>query len=524
MGNKKTINHYESVESMQKYINELELSHNTASEVYDTFVSGFVINEVSNIKTLKSSMLQTWFSNIDDYLSDVKSLLTYYYIANPDVFQMYTLMMCLPSLDYKIIAYKKNKSYDNDVALIKRILDKEIDYRNITRSMIIQLIHEGTLIASILGNSKNPYIHIFDDLDYCFPYGKYRGKMRAVIDLQMLDKMKETERESMYENLKPLVTKAKYEKWKNESDSIKKAEYRYVILKEDNTLVARTNILYNNQRFGIPYGTQGLMDILHKEKMKNLEQSIADKVMRSISVLKFKGLDENGNKVSDANKSKVFNAVKTALNRSTKSDNAISVIALPDFADLKSADIGDLEKSLSPDKYQSINSDISSSTIGKALASGEGANYSSSQINLDMLYNKLKVVLEQIEPIFDKLITVVLGENKASNYKFVFDKRPSLSKYDLLQTLSKLQAQGFSIKYIIDELGLDFNDYIAQSKHEIEDLQLREVIVPQKSTYTESGKVGTKGDSGHGEVIENEKTEATYTNDGNNIPRPSTVQ
>ena len=522
MANKKNENHYESVESMQKYINELELSLNTASEVYDTFVSGFVINEVSNIKTLKSSTLQTWFSNIDDYLGEVKSLLTYYYIANPDVFQMYSLMMSLPSLDYKIVTYKKNKSYDNDVATLRRVLEKEIDYRNITRSMIIQLIHEGTLIASILGNSKNPYIHIFDDLDYCFPYGKYRGKMRAVIDLQMLDKMKDAERESMYENLKPLVTKSKYEKWKNESDSIKKAEYRYIVLKEDTTLVARTNILYNNQRFGIPYGTQGLMDILHKEKMKNLEQSIADKVMRSISILKFKGLDENGNKVSDANKSKVFNAVKSALNKSSKIDNAVSVIALPDFADLRPAEIGDLEKSLSPDKYQSINSDISSSTIGKALASGEGANYSSSQINLDMLYNKLKVVLEQIEPIFDKLITFVLGESKGSNYKFVFDKRPALSKADLLQSLSKLQAQGFSIKYIVDELGLDFNDYISQSKHEIEDLKLREVIVPQKSTYTDSSKGENQSGREKVDVIDNDKTESTYTNDGNNTPRPST--
>lgn len=523
MANKKTNNpknHYENLETMQEYINELEKSLNTADEVYNTFVGGFIVNEVSNVRSLKSSTLQNWFSNIDDYLGEIKALLTYYYIANPDIFQLYSLMTSIPSLDYKIIAYKRNKSYDNDIATLRRVFEKEVDYRNLTRNLIIQLIHEGTLVASILGNSKAPYVHIYDDLDYCFPYGKYRGKMRAVIDLEMLDKMKDVERESMYDNLKPLVTKSKFEKWKNETDSEKKKEYKYIILKEESTLVARCNVLYNNQRFGVPFGTQGLMDILHKEKMKSLEQSIADRVMKSINILKFKGIDENGNKVSDANKTKVFNAVKNALNKSVKSDNGLSVIALPDFADMKPAEIGDLEKSLSPEKYQSVNSDIASSTISKVLASGEGSSYSSSQLNLDMIYNKLKVVLEQIEPLFDKLITFVLGENKGNNYKFVFDKRPALTKKDAIGILGTLQSQGYSIKYIIDELGLDFNDYINQSKHEIEDLELRKVIVPPQSTYTTSGK--DKAGSPETDDVTNENTDISKASGGNGNPKPST--
>lgn len=522
MASKKTksINHYENTETMQKYIEELEKSMNTASEVYDTFVSGFIVNEVSNVKSLKSATLQNWFSNVDDYLDEIRSLLTYYYIANPDIFQLYSLMTSIPSLDYRIVAYKKNKSYDNDIAALRKVLEKEVDFKNLTRSLIVQLIHEGTIIASILGNSKQPYIHIYDDLNYCFPYGKYKGKMRAVIDLQMLDKMKDVERESMYENLKPLVTKSKFEKWKSETDSIKKAEYRYIILKEDTTLVARCNVLYNNQRFGLPYGTQGLMDILHKEKMKNLEQSIADRVMRSINILKFKGIDENGNKVSDANKAKVFNAVKSALNKSIKTENGLSVIALPDFADMRPAEIGDLEKSLNPEKYQSINSDIASSTISKVLANGEGSSYSSSQLNLDMIYSKLKVILEQIEPLFDKLITFTLGESKGSNYKFVFDKRPALTKSEILSTLGTLQTQGYSIKYILDELGLDFNDYVNQSRHEIEDLKLRDVIIPQQSTYTTSGD--DKGGRPETDNVENGNTDTSKTNGSNEVPKPST--
>ena len=254
--------------------------------------------------------------------------------------------------------------------------------------------------------------------------------------------------------------------------------------------------------------------------MKSLEQSIADRVMKSINILKFKGIDENGNKVSDANKTKVFNAVKSALNKSVKSDNGLSVIALPDFADMKPAEIGDLEKSLSPEKYQSVNSDIASSTISKVLASGEGSSYSSSQLNLDMIYNKLKVVLEQIEPLFDKLITFVLGENKGNNYKFVFDKRPALTKKDAIGILGTLQSQGYSIKYIIDELGLDFNDYINQSKHEIEDLELRKVIVPPQSTYTTSGK--DKAGSPETDDVTNENTDISKASGGNGNPKPST--
>src|SRR3712207_9144871 len=81
------------------------------------------------------------------------------------------------------------------------------------------------------------------------------------------------------------------------------------------TLVARIHTLSRNQRLGIPYGTQTLFDIQHKQKLKDLEQSIADKIIKAMAVLKFRGKDDNDSKVKESAKRKVLAGVKRALEK-----------------------------------------------------------------------------------------------------------------------------------------------------------------------------------------------------------------
>ena len=75
-----------SIEELQLRIDELEKSHNTYSEVIDTFTNGYVMDLISsNIKTIKIETLQNWFSNPDKYMENISNLLTYYYITNGDI-------------------------------------------------------------------------------------------------------------------------------------------------------------------------------------------------------------------------------------------------------------------------------------------------------------------------------------------------------------------------------------------------------------------------------------------------------
>ncbi len=115
-----------SIEELQLRIDELEKSHNTYSEVIDTFTNGYVMDLISsNIKTIKIETLQNWFSNPDKYMENISNLLTYYYITNGDINNLYNMIFTLPRLDYKIVCYEKTDTYEKDMIKIKKALDKK---------------------------------------------------------------------------------------------------------------------------------------------------------------------------------------------------------------------------------------------------------------------------------------------------------------------------------------------------------------------------------------------------------------
>lgn len=522
MANNKNDFTTEQIQKMQSRIDELEKSTNDRDTVFQNFVDGFVIEQVnSSIKTIEIKTLQNWFSNPDEHMEQISNLLNYYYITDGDIFQLYDLIFSLPKLDYRIKAYETPKSYDKDLLKIKQVLEKKIKFKRLTRDLLIQEAHEGTVIGTWLGNATNPYFYVFNDLDHIFPYGMYKGTMRAVFDLEFLGKLKEPERNALYENLKPLITKAKFEKWKNTTDTEKKKEAQYVLLPADKTLVARGHTLYRNQRLGIPYGTASLFDMNHKQKMKELERSIADKVIRAIAVLKFSGKNDNGDKVPDSAKNVVFKSVKKALEKSTNSKNGtISVVAIPDFASFEQADLGKgVDNVLNPEKFENVNRDMSvSNGINDVLVGGNNGNYASAKLNLDIIYQKIGVMLEEIEEIYNQLIVMILGEKKGMNYTFEFIKDAPLSRKERVDTLMKFEAQGHNLKYILDELGIDFQSYYNQSVYELNELKIRDTIKPPLSTYT-----ATSDDNGRPNETNptNENTQISKEIDGNSNPDAS---
>lgn len=488
------------IEKLQKRIEELEKSgvYNSYDEVVEAFVEGFILDLFKNdiIKRISNETLQQWFSNPDQHMDKINTLLTYYYIIDGDIFQLYDLIFTLPTLEYSITVLEKDEQSQKDLKTIKLYLEKKIRHKELTRDLLIQLASKGTILGTWLGNKKEPYFYTFDDLKYIYPYGRYKGKMTGVIDLKWLDDKTEEEREQIYNNLAPLVTKAKYEAFINNTDYSKEKELRYVVLPIETSLVERVHTLSRNQRLGIPFGTQAIFDMQHKQKLKDLEVAIANKIIRAIAVLKFRGKDDYENRVSDEKKRKVFAEVKKALEKNTKSDG-ITVIGIPDFASFDIPDIKNAEHTLSPDKYKSINTDITTATgVSSVLSNGTGGNYASASLNLSILYKKIGVLLEKIEVIYDQLINIILGK-RGQNYIFSYNTEEPLTKQKTIDILMKLQSQGYSTKAVLDVIGVDADEYFEQSIYEIEELELRKKIIPPKSTYTMSDNNGgrPKGDN-----------------------------
>lgn len=483
---------------------------NTYQDFSQNMIEGFVIKAFNDgiVKEVKSEDLVKWFTNPDQYHKELENVAQYFYISNGDIFQQFDLTKVLPTLNYKIDTYDKNKSYEKNIVLINKTLNK-VKYRGLTRDLVSQEITAGTLVAMWLGDKKNPYLYTFDNLEYVFPAYRKNGEWIAWLDLEWFNNMRENERDTIWNNLSPFVTESDYENFCKDSQN-----YRYIELPQERTIVLRTHTLKRNQRLGIPWATQGLMDISHKKKLKDMEIAIANKIIRAVAILKL-GNEKTPDPPKQL-KQKVVAGVKNALSDNEKIGTP--VIAIPEWSDLEFNDTK--ADALDPKKFETINSDINSSLgTGGTMKDGTGGTFASGKINFEIFYRKIAVLLEDIEDqVYGKLLQLILPQSYAYDYRIVFDKEPPLSLKDKIDILMKLNTSfGLSLKAVIDCIfDIDFKEYLDQSIYEQEVLKIPERIKPYASSYTSSGQ--DNGGRPQNDNGDNTNTEASKANDGNALP------
>jgi hypothetical protein len=497
---------------------ELEREQFDYQSYISTYVEGFVSKLFSNgiINEVEAEKLKEYFSNPDQYQKELEQISEYYYISNGEIFQLFDAARVLPTLNYKIDAFDKSKSFEKYSSLINKVLYK-IRHKTLTRDILSQTVHTGTLCGIWLGDKNNPYFYIFDDLDYVFPSHRVNGQWVVAVDMAWFEGMTEYQRKVQLKNLSPYITQRDYNNYLKDRE-----KYKYKYLPQERTAVIRTHTLKRNQNRGIGWATQGLYDILHKKKLRDLEKAVANKIINAVAILKI-GSDKNNGEYSNlklpkAVKKKVHSGVKAALEKNSK--DGITVVAIPDFADLEFPDINSGD-SLDPKKFESINNDIMAGlTLSPALLNGTGGNYASAKINIDFFYKKIAVLLEEIETeVYGKLFNIILPTNQKDNFFMVYDKEPPLTNKEKIDILMKLHTQeGFSLKAVIDSLnGVEFSEYIEQSIYEQNILKLPQKIQPYASAYT-GGK--NNDDAGRPSIENptNENTQRSKENDGNSQP------
>ena len=494
-------------EDIQKSLNEYMGNNNFA----DSFTTPIFNDGI--MPTVKAEDLQKWMSNPEEYKKELEDLAAYYYITNSSIFQLYDLAEVLPTLNYKIDNDGVDNQPEESIPLIKKTM-KKAKHKQLTRDIITQTIASGTLCGMWIGGKKNPYLFVFNELEYVFPAYIKNGEWVLWLDLSWFDGMTEFQREFMFENLSPHVTDKDYQAYKKDPQTV-----RFIDLPTEYTVCIKTHTLYRNQRFGLPWGTQSFFDNIHKEKLKDLEKSISNKVINSVAVLKMGNENYTDMDIPVGKKNRTYRGVKTAL---TKNDSSgITVLGIPDWTSLDFPNIK--TDGLDPDKFESINNDLNTASNGVMNIINGKSNYSTGKLSMEIMYRKIAVLLEQVEEqVYQKLINMILKKKYKDDYSIVYDKKAPLSAKEQLDVLGKLNASfGFSLKAVIDRIdGVDFEHYISETLHEQEELKFSERIRPYASSYTSSGD--GEGGAPTTEEIDNPSTEQTKTGDGNNNPKPST--
>jgi len=484
----------------------------TQEDVFDSFQTQLFQDDI--LKTIDAPMVQKWLANPDDYLEDLEKFTAYCYISNPNVFQLYDLTSILPSLNYKVRASTYDSKHTENIAKLNQ-LTKVVKHKQLTRELITQTIGSGTLCGIWVGTTKKPFLYVFDDLKYIFPARRSTEDNGWVlwIDLKWFDGMNDIQRGYVFGMLSPYVTETDYKLYKKNQENV-----RFIELPYSKTVCLRTHTLNVNQRFGIPWATQTFVDLLHKEKLRNLEKSIANKVINAVAVLTL-GNEKYTEESLKAKKDKTYQGVKRGLEKN-QSTTGITVIGIPQWASLEFPEIK--TDGLNPNKFDSLDKDINSGTSGVMSSVNGTANYSSSSLTLDIMYRKIGALLEQIESeVYQKMINWCLPSKYEDLYSIEYDKTKPLSTEKKVETLVKLTGSyGFSVKSVIDEIeGVDYEQYIKDTEYEQKVLKLPENVRPYSSSYTGGGE-----DEPGAPTVDtptNESTITTKDNGGNSNPSPT---
>ena len=461
----------------QEYINEYFTS--ITSEIISGLYSDGIINEI-NANTLKK-----FFSNPDEHQKEIENLAQYYYISSAEIHMMFELIEALPTLNYKIGSFEKNKLIEKNTTLINKNM-RRIKHKRLTRDVMKQVTATGTLVGIWIGEKDNVYPYIFDDLKCAFPYYRKNGEWQCVVDLSWFASLNEEKRNIEFSNLEPYITEKDFKLYQSNT-----MRYRYKELPQDRTFVIRTGALKRNQPFGTSWVTSGLYDVLHKKKLKDVESSIANKIINAIAVLTI-GTDKLNGEYTNAKlpkkvRQKIHAATKSALEKNQQ--KGITLISLPDYAKLDFPEIK--TDGLNGKAFEPINSDIRSAYgLSGAVLNGESGNYATAKINIDIFYKRLAVLLEDIEnEMYQKFIDLIVPKNQKGNFYLVYDKEQPLTLKEKIDILTKLNDKGWSTKHIVDLISdVSWDDYLDQTLYETQELELQKILVPYATSHTRSSK------------------------------------
>lgn len=500
---------------------ERDLSPEEIQAIINNYSSDIANNGL--LKDVSLEDLQRYLSNPILNNKNLQKYAMYQYITEGDVFELFDLTRVLPNLNYNIKSFKPIKSDE------KRILDSrkcisELNHKELTRDIVSQLISCGTVCGLIVGRNEqkskdNPYVVLFNDLECFFPGRRVGGKWTVWCDLSYFTNSTDIDyKMDLLDNLSPYITEKDIKKYQQKND----VRYRYIELPIDRSVCLRTHTLRRNQRFGIPWNTQSIYNLKHKQKLRNLEKNVANKVINSVAILTI-GDETNGWKKLGTKLTKsIFESVKKGLEKSSENESS-QIVGLPEFANLKWADTNPHD-ALDPEKIESISDDVTMDTgFARGLITGKDTTYAVANLNLEIFFKRISELLENVEiEVYNKILKIILPKSVSDNYYFEYEKELPLSKKDRIGYLKQLSDNGYSIKYVIESLGLDFNEYIEQSKFEIEELKLRDIIIPPQLSYT-STPSDIEGSNGSEDTQSgsSESNEVSKDNNDNSLPKAS---
>jgi len=472
---------------------------------------------------LELDSIYKWQKSFIEYNEKLRNLSLYWYSQKGVLSEVYDSYRTLPTLDSAIISSNSEyPKYEEDLEKIKRF-DTSITKTQI-REMLLEVAIMGTLITYRRGTIVNPFIQILD-LDYYYASRMKNGRWEVECDFMKFvdgtaqnNSMRGKPNDFARVNFDVLTPKSELksqplevqENFKLWFDGRGKSTSNIYALS-----MAKTGVVKNKsrqrERYGRPVGIAAFEDLLHKDLLKLAERAVVDKVINTLITVKLGEEGKEGYHPSETQAKKVYDSVKKVLNDSTAKEGN-KLVGLPYWASIEAlkVDLGIFDN----DKYAQIDQDILVSLgVSGVINVGQGNNYSSGKINENMFYSKIFDILEQIqEEIFDTQFANIINNANVVFHK-QYARTVTVDNDARIEIFKDLLNKGGAIKPLLNEVGVDFEQYIKQVEYEKDDLATHSLFEPYLTSFTSSG------DSDNGAPVGDDPDE---NKDSNDRPKPST--
>lgn len=410
--------------------------------------------------------LHRWQKNPVQYNKELRNLALYYYGQKGIITDVYEMYKTLPNLNSSIFCNnpkgEKYKEYMEKISEFESFLNNPIVIRNVIFEALF-----GTAVGYIR-NKKHVQIL---DLNIYKPVRKINNRWQVQCDLSYFESHK-----GLIDSQPKEVVRA-YNKYKTSKD---RNSYRYYDLDINNTFVIKIRSK-DNEPFGRPIAMSAFDDLLHKELLKEAEKAIIDRLVSQLITIKLGEGGEKGYHPTKEQQQKVYNAVKTILDDEDKSK--IKFAGIPFWAEIDTlkVDLGIFDEK----KYIQIDKDILVDLgVSAILSQGQGGSYSSGDMNVQIFFQKIFEIVEQIEEEIFNVQYKQIVNDKEYTFKKKFSRAITLGNSDRIKSLKELVDMGFSVKFLLDELGINFEEYVKQTMYEQDTLDLPNQIRPYMKSYT----------------------------------------
>lgn len=493
----------------------------------------------------KEQLLQ-YVSNPMFYHKQLMDVSEKMYNRNGMYGQTISKMVSAPSLDAVIVPSNVGSDYKEILNKAYDIFNNKINHKLSTRDILFNSLLSGEYVAIWRDTKKRNIERPQDyasgkniegvgyldnvmlqplDLRYCRFEGFANGDYVVSFDMQYFDMFSGTNLVGEIQNY-PREFLIGYNTYKK--DGMK----RWMLLPQKSTFAYKFHGAINESH-GRPLAVFALLDMLFAEDYTDSQRNNMYENSSTIRWMKLPESEKGKCSLNPEQQNNQYNAFKNAVKSSDTRKNRLGGTTTLKLA--PGSEVGKLENNNSflKDTLTDENNKAVSTSLGLAISSlngqGEGASYSTLQVNIDLMLSEVFSILEQVSFQYTKLINNHLNLSDDNRLDFMYLNTSSLNSDTMFDRYKELYTlAGGSRTMLYSSACGNANLYIRLMDFEKSE-GYREKYLPNQTSFTISDSADKSNPDGNiggrPETKASKLTNSaiqTRTNGSNKAVKPST--